>query len=155
MKQDLSILAESVRILERANSLNDRDFDVLVALGNAHFDIAFNKKDGSDFQKAREIYANALQVKPDDADVQTDIGISYFWQPSPDYNKAVTALEKVLAANPTHTRSMQYIARSYIKLGKFADAEKVVAKIKSVDPSDEAITDLASEIAKAKGGQSQ
>lgn len=155
MKKDASVLAESQRILERANSLNNRDFDVLVALGNAYFDFAFDKKDGAGFQKAREIYANALQIKSDDADVQTDIGISYFWQPSPDYNKAITQLEKVISANPTHTRSMQYLARSYIKIGKITDAEKVVAKIKSIDPSDEAIADLTSEMAKAKGGQSQ
>jgi tetratricopeptide (TPR) repeat protein len=155
MKQDKDILAESLRILERANSLNNRDFDVLVSLGNAHFDIAFDKKDGAGFQKAREIYANALQVKPDDADVQTDIGISYFWQPSPDYNKAVATLEKIGAANPTHTRSMQYLARSYIKLGKFADAEKIVAKIKSINPNQDGLAELNSELAAAKGGQSQ
>jgi len=155
MKQDLGILTESRRILERASSLNSRDFDVLVALGNAHFDIAFDKKDGAGFQKAREIYANALQVKPDDADVQTDIGISYYWQPSPDYTKAVAALEKVAAANPTHTRSMQYLARSYIKLGKLTDAERVAGKIKSIHPNQDGLAELDSELAAAKGGQSK
>jgi tetratricopeptide (TPR) repeat protein len=155
MKQDVGVLAEAQRILERANSLNNGDFDVVVALGNAYFDFAFDKKDAAGFQKARELYANALQIRPEDADVQTDVGISYYWQPSPDYNKAVSTLEKVGAANPTHTRSMQYLARSYIKLGKFADAEKVMAKIKSVNPNDEAVADLASEIAKAKSGQTR
>lgn len=155
MKQDVSILAEAQRILERANSLNNRDFDVLVALGNSYFDVAFNKKDGAGFQKAREIYANALQVKSDDADVQTDVGISYFWQPSPDYNKAAAALEKVSIANPTHTRSMQYLARSYIKLGKFDDAERVTGKIKSINPNQDGLAELNSELAAAKGGQSQ
>lgn len=155
MKQDAGILAEAQRILVRANLLNNRDFDVAVALGNSYFDIAFDKKDGAGFQKAREVYANALQIKPDDADVQTDIGISYFWQPAPDYAKAVAALEKVSVANPTHTRSMQYLARSYIKLGKFADAEKFVAKIKSIDPNQEGLAELTAELAAAKGGQSQ
>jgi tetratricopeptide (TPR) repeat protein len=155
MKQNVSILAESLRILERANSLNGRDFDVLVALGNAYFDIAFDKKDGVGFQKAREIYASALQVKPDDADVQTDIGISYYWQPSPDYNKAVAALDKVSTSNPTHTRSMQYLARSYIKLGKLAEAEKVAAKIKSINPTQEGLAELNAELASAKTGQSK
>ncbi len=155
MQQDVGILVESQRILERANALNNRDFDVLVALGNSYFDIAFDKKDGAGFQKAREIYADALRVNSDDADIQTDIGISYYWQPSPDYNKAVAALEKVSVANPTHTRSMQYLARSYIKLGKFSDAEKVAAKIKSVNPNQEGLAELNSELAAAKGGQSQ
>lgn len=155
MQQDVNILNESLRILERANSLNGRDFDVLVSLGNANFDIGFGKKDAARFQKARDIYNEALRLQPDDTDVQTDIGISYYWQPSPDYNKAVAQLEKVGAANPTHTRSMQYLARSYIKLGRFADAEKVVAKIKGVNPNEEAIATLTSEIAAAKSGQKQ
>src|SRR5207248_554724 len=38
MKQAPGLLDQSVRILDRANSLNSKDFDVLVALGNAHFD---------------------------------------------------------------------------------------------------------------------
>lgn len=155
MKQDVKILNDAQRILERANSLNGRDFDVLVALGHSYFDIAFDKKDGAGFQKAREIYANALQLKPDDPDIQTDIGISYFWQPSPDYGKAVATLEKVGAANPTHTRSMQYLARSHIKLGKIADAEKVTAKIKSINPNQEGLAELNSEIAAAKSGNPQ
>ncbi|MFN0140474.1 MAG: tetratricopeptide repeat protein [Pyrinomonadaceae bacterium] len=155
MKQDVTILGEAQRILERAYSLNGRDFDVLVALGHSYFDLAFDKKDGAGFQKAREIYANALQVKPDDPDIQTDIGISYFWQPSPDYAKAVAALEKVGAANPAHTRSMQYLARSHIKLGKIADAEKVAAKIKSINPNQDGLAELNSEIAAAKSGNAQ
>lgn len=155
MKQDVSVLNEAQRILERANSLNGRDFDVLVALGHSYFDLAFDKKDGAGFQKAREIYANALQVKPDDPDIQTDIGISYFWQPSPDYGKAVATLERVGAANPTHTRSMQYLARSHIKLGKIADAEKVAAKIKGINPNQEGLAELTTEIAAAKSGNAQ
>ena len=155
MKQNVTILTEAQRILERANSLNGRDFDVLVALGNSHFDIAFDKKDGTGFQKAREIYADALQVRPDDADVQADIGISYFWQPSPDYPKAAAQLEKTSTANPMHTRSMQYLARSYIKLGKFADAEKTNAKIKNIDPNAAGMAELNSELTAAKSGNSQ
>lgn len=155
MKQDVGILAESQRILERANSLDNRDFDVLVSLGHAYFDLGFSKKDGAGFQKAREIYANALQIQPDDADIQTDIGISYYWQPSPDYNKAAAQLEKVGAANPTHTRSMQYLARSYIKLKRLADAEKLTAKIKSINPNEGGLAELNSELAAAKAGQSQ
>ena len=72
MKQDESLLGESIRILTRANGLDGKDFDVLVALGNAHFDVGFFKKDLPSFQTARELYAKALDIKPGDADVRTD-----------------------------------------------------------------------------------
>src|SRR5437870_806004 len=39
MKQDVDLLTETARILTRANTLDAKDYDVLVALGNAHFDI--------------------------------------------------------------------------------------------------------------------
>ena len=98
MKQLPGLLPETLRILERAEALNNKDFDVLVALGNAHFDLGFQNKDGAEFQKARDIYARALAIRPGDADVQTDNAISWYVQPSPDYAKAASALEKIAAA---------------------------------------------------------
>jgi hypothetical protein len=64
MKQDAGLLAESARILERANSLKTGDLDVLVALGNAKFDIAYADKNNAGFASAREIYTKALELKP-------------------------------------------------------------------------------------------
>ena len=39
MKRDQELVSEVVKLLERANKLNPKDYDVLVSLGNAHFDI--------------------------------------------------------------------------------------------------------------------
>ncbi|MFM9904337.1 MAG: tetratricopeptide repeat protein [Pyrinomonadaceae bacterium] len=150
MKQDAALLDESIRILTRANSLDAKDFDVLVALGNAHFDVGFFKKSASSFQTARDIYAKALAVKPGDADVQTDLGISYFVQEPPMYEKAVLELQQVLIANPKHDRAMQFLVQTYIKQGKISDAEKTLAKIIEINPSNPAIADLRSLISAAK-----
>jgi tetratricopeptide (TPR) repeat protein len=152
MKQDENLLAESTRILERANSLNAKDFDVLVALGNAHFDIGFAKKDTAQYQKAREIYANALEIKPGDTDVSTDLGLTYFLQEPPAYDKAAAQLQKISDANPKHTRSLQFLVRVFVKQGKLPEAEKALAKLKGIDPNYDAIPDLTSEISAARGG---
>ena len=53
MKKDQSLFPQAIRILDRANSLNAKDFDILVTLGNAHFDLGFAEKNISEFQKAR------------------------------------------------------------------------------------------------------
>ncbi|MFL6374024.1 MAG: tetratricopeptide repeat protein [Pyrinomonadaceae bacterium] len=149
MKDLPNLLPDTIRLLERADSVNNKDFDVLVALADAHFDTGFQKKDPGEFQKARDIYARALALHPNDADVETDNAITWYIQPSPDYIKSAAALEKIVSANPKHTRSMQFLAQSYIKLGRTADAQKVVDKIKTVDPSDNAIPDLTKQIAAA------
>jgi tetratricopeptide (TPR) repeat protein len=151
MKSQPDLLPDTIRILERADSLNNKDFDVIVALGNAHFDIGFAQKDTGEFQKARDLYARALAIKADDADVETDNAITWFVQPNPDYAKAAAALEKVSAANPQHTRSMQFLAQSYIKLGRTIDAQKQIDKIKAIDPNDHSIADLTKQVTAGQG----
>ncbi len=153
MKQDANLLSEATRILDRANSLNSKDFEVLVALGNAHFDIGFAKKDAAQYQKAREIYTNALEIKPGDTDVSTDLGLTYFLQEPPAYDKAATQLQKVSDNNPKHTRSLQFLVRVLVKQNKLPDAEKALAKLKGIDPNYDAIPDLASEISAARSGE--
>ncbi len=152
MKQDNDLLAESIRILTRANSLDAKDFDVLVVLGNAHFDVAFYKKDASEFQSARDLYTKALEQKPGDADIRTDFGLTYFLQEPPAYDKAVAELQQVVAANPKQDRAMQFLVQIYVKQGKLPEAEKTLAKIIEINPTNPAITDLRSQVAAAKSG---
>lgn len=155
MKQDVSSLIQAIRILDRANLLNPKDFDVLVALGNAHFDIGFFEEDATRFQKAREVYTRALGIRPGDPDVSTDLGITYFLQKPPAYDKAVTELTKVSASNPKHERSLQFLTQTYMKQNKLADAEKTLVKLKSINPGNPAITELASQISAARSSTSK
>lgn len=152
MKQDAGLLADAARILERTTTLDSKDFDVLVALGNAYFDIGFYKKDAANFQKARDVYTKALVIKPGDADVVTDLGLTYFLQEPPDNAKAAIELEKVSAAKPNHDRSMQFLVRVYLKLGRVADADKTLAKLKTVNPNNSAIKELETLVGQEKGG---
>lgn len=152
MKQDVGLLADSARVLERANSLDPKDFDVVVALGNAHFDIGFYKKDFASFQKARDIYNKALVLRPGEPDVTTDLGLTYYLQEPPDNAKAAAELEKVSKSKPDHDRSLQFLVRVYLKLERLADAEKTLAKLKTVNPGNSAIKELDSLVAQQKGG---
>ena len=150
MKQDNDLLAESIRILTRASSIDPKDFDVLVALGNAYFDTAFFKKDAAGFQTARDVYTKALAIKPDDADVRTDLGISYYVQEPAAYDKAATELQAVLTANPKHDRALQVLIQTYTKQGKIPEAEKALGKLKEISPNDPVITELTAQISAAK-----
>ncbi|MFZ1700509.1 MAG: tetratricopeptide repeat protein [Pyrinomonadaceae bacterium] len=149
MSQDVKTLGEAERILIRAGRLNPRDFDVFVALGNAEFDIAFFNRDSAKFAAARATYQKALEIKPGDLDVQTDLALTYFLPEPPDNEKAAGALEKVIAADPKHSRSMGFLAQTYLRLGKIADAEKMLAKLKELDPKSELIADIEKQITSA------
>lgn len=152
MKQDPVIMVDAERILARAAKLDARDFDVLVALGNSEFDLGFFNRDNAGFEKARATYAKALEIKPADLDVQTDLGLTYFLTEPADNAKAAATLEKVIAADPKHTRSMQFLVRSYARLGRIADAEKTLARLKELEPTNAQLSELTSEVANAKGG---
>lgn len=150
MKKDASLFPKAVRILERANSLNSKDFDVLVTLGNAYFDTGFAEKNVTQFQKARETYTKALEMKPNDENVQTDIGISYVVQQPPAYDKGAAELQKALDRNPANERALIYLVRALVGQNKLPDAEKALAKLKGVDPNNNSLSELTSLISNAR-----
>jgi tetratricopeptide (TPR) repeat protein len=152
MKQDEKVINEAARILTRANALDPRDFDVLASLGNAQFDLGFAKEDANGFDKARANYLKALAIR-EDADVRTDLGISYFVADRPDLSKAAAELEKVAAANPRHDRSMQFLVQVYIKQNRLDDADKALAKLKEISPGNPALAELATQLNAAKSGR--
>lgn len=142
MKQEPGLLPDAARILERANSIKPTDFDVLVALGNAHFDIGFATKNNDGYQKAREVYAKALELEPTDPDVQTDLGLTYFLEDPPSLDKAASTLQKVANSNPSHERSRQFLTRVYIKHNKATEAERSLSELKKLNPGNNAIPEL-------------
>lgn len=152
-KQRVDLLEQSTRILDRASKLKSDDFDVLVALGNGHFDIAFFRKDAAAFETARQVYRKALVLKPAEADVTTDLGITYFLQEPPDYPKAETELRKVADANPTHDRSLQFLVRVYLGQKRLEEAKATLAKLNSINSKNQAIPELGKLIAEAEAGK--
>lgn len=146
MKQKVAMLNDVERLLTRANTLNQNDYDVLVVLGNAVFDIGYAQKSNEKFQEAREIYQKALKQKPDDIEVQTDLSLTYFFSNPPDYAKAIEELNKTLKKNPNHERSLQFIAQAHVKNGEIPKAAEALAKLKTVNPGNPIIPELESQI---------
>ena len=95
MKQDVNLISESTRLLKRAGDANPKDYDVLVTLGNAFFDIASTKKDNESYLKAREYYAKALEQKAEDADVRADYGATFLFIEPADFEKSVSGTSKI------------------------------------------------------------
>jgi tetratricopeptide (TPR) repeat protein len=155
MKQDVSIIAEAVRLLERAQKLEPNDFDVVVNLGNGQFDIGYYRKENAAFEQARSTYSKALKLKPADADVQTDLGLTYYLQDPPDYRRAIVELEKARQMRPTHERSLHFIIQSYLKLNDLQRAEENLEKLRSLNPSSPAIPELNKMINDARSGAGQ
>jgi tetratricopeptide (TPR) repeat protein len=153
MKQDTDILKESSRILSRAEDLRRNDLDVIVGLGNAHFDLGYFGKDNSELIRSREFYDRALSMRPNDVEVRTDLGLTYFLVDPPEDEKAITEFQKSLKTNPKHEKTLEFIIQSLLRVNRVADAENYLAWLRSTDPSGETLRPLAAKIEQAKGGQ--
>lgn len=142
IKQRPELLQDVERLLKRAYEKNPKDQNVLVFYGNTLFDIGFAKKDNAKFEEARKIYSEALAQEPKDVDIQTDFGLTYFYENPPKDEKAIEELKKALTLKPDHERSLQYLAQIYTRQNKPEESQKYLTELKKVNPNNPIINQL-------------
>lgn len=150
VKQDTKLLEEVARLLFRASEINSKDYDVIVALGNLYFDIGYYKKNNEDFQKARELYQKALEQKPNDTDVRTDLGLTYFLTNPPETEKAIVEFQKSLEANDKHEKTLQVLTQALLSQNKTTEAEKYLDFLREVNQNNEVLPELTTRLAQSK-----
>ncbi|HEX8248343.1 MAG TPA: tetratricopeptide repeat protein [Pyrinomonadaceae bacterium] len=153
MKQDAKFLPEVVRLLKRAHEANSQDYETIVGLGNIYLDLGQINKDNAAIEQSREFYRKALSIKKDDADVQNDLGLTYFFAAPPEAEKAIAEYEKALQMNPRHEKSVENLIRAHLSLGKVKEAEDFLNKLKQIDSQNEALPDLEAQIAQSRNKQ--
>lgn len=146
MKKNADLLADVARILRRAHELNPKDYEILVALGNLHFDIGYFKKENEQFQKAREFYQKALEQRPNDVDVRTDLGLTYFLETPSGTEKAIAEFQKSLQENPKHEKTLQFLIQALLKEGKKDKAESYLAELKEINPNSPTLAEMEKEV---------
>jgi tetratricopeptide (TPR) repeat protein len=150
VKQDTKLLEEVGRLLKRASELNPEDYDVIVALGNVYFDVGYYKKNNGDFQKAREFYQKALEQKPNDADLRTDFGLTFFLTNPPETDRAIVEFQKSLQTNRKHEKTLQVLTQALISQNKTAEAEKYLDLLREVNQDNETLPELTAKLAESK-----
>jgi tetratricopeptide (TPR) repeat protein len=150
VKQDAKLLEEVERLLNRANQLNAKDYDVIVALGNINFDVGYFKKDNEKFRAAREFYQKALEQKPNDSDLRTDLGLTYFLMTPPETDRAITEFQKSLQTNAKHEKTLQVLTDALLSQNKTNEAEKYLELLRQVNQNNEVLPELTTELAQRK-----
>jgi tetratricopeptide (TPR) repeat protein len=153
MKQDPELVTNSIRLLERADSLRNTDHDVILGLGNAYFDIGYFKKENEYLEKARGLYERALKQYPTDADVKTDLALTYFLFDPPDDEKAIAGFKEALKINPKLERALEFIVQSLIRTNRKAEAAEYLAQLKRINPNNDAIGGLTSKLNESASNQ--
>lgn len=72
---------------------NPRDFEALVKLGNLYYDSKL-------YPDAIKYYKQAVKARPENSDVRTDLGTSYWYTGNAD--RAIAEFNRALKYNPTH-----------------------------------------------------
>ena len=152
--RDPRYLPDAVRFLKRATEADPQDRSVLVSLANALFDLG-QLGDKARFAEARSYYEKALEIKPEDVSVRTDLGLTYYFGEPSDPQSAIREYRKSLLINPRHELTLQNLATALIKTGNMREAEKIIGTLRDVNPKNPALSDLEALLAQsnAKAGE--
>ena len=114
------------------------DYDALVHLGNAAYD-------SLEFTQAVDAYEKALKIRPDDANVMTDLGTAY--RNLGDVEKALELFQRARATDPKHWQSLynQVIVLALDKHDHPA-ADAALARLKAEHPGLPAIQGLEEQL---------
>jgi tetratricopeptide (TPR) repeat protein len=138
---------EAAGYFEKAIQIKPDDYDTVVKAGNARFDAGAikmeNGGDGTeDFKRAEKIYASALEKRPNDADVRTDLGLTYLYRKPKDIERALKEFQVSFSANPNHEITLQSMALALKEKGDAAGLQEMLAKLEKVNPDNRTLKQL-------------
>ncbi len=145
INRNADLVTQARRLLERARALNSKDYEVLVDLGNANFDIGYFRTEPASIEQARQLYQEALKMKGD-SDVQTDLALTYYVIDPPDLNKALLEFEKALKMKPDQERALQFLTSTHIRNADFDSAAKSLEQLRAANANNSSIAALVRQI---------
>jgi tetratricopeptide (TPR) repeat protein len=135
---------EAIELLTRANQLRPDSRETVVALGNANFD-------SGRYEAAEKWYTAALVKDPKDINVRTDLGLTFLVREPSDPDRAIQEFRRSLQLNPRHEQALQNMTVALIKKGSYAEADSTLKKLAEVNPSNQSLDKLRSDLEAARG----
>jgi tetratricopeptide (TPR) repeat protein len=134
---------EAIQLLMHANQLRPDSYEAIVALGNTNFD-------AGRYDIAEKWYTAALVKNPKDVNVRTDLGLSFMFREPPDMERAIKEFRQSLEADPKHEQTLQNLTVALTKKGSFDEAEATLTKLSEVNPGNESLTKLRTDLEAAR-----
>lgn len=129
--------------LRQALEADPNDVSALLALANLNFDI-------QRWDRASELYARYLALRPDDADAHTDLGICQ--RAAGEFQAALESFAKAQSLAPDHWQSVynEVVVRAF-DLGDHAAALAALEKLERLAPGNPDVARLATEVRSRQG----
>ncbi len=146
---------ESIDFLTRANEIRPEEYEVIVGLGNVNYE-------ARRFEMAERWYKEALKRRPDDVNVRTDLGLTFFLRQPSNIESALAEFRESLQRDPRHELTLQNMTvvltrkasleseNASVRKKSLEDAEQTLKKLETVNPSNPALTNLRDAISRAR-----
>ena len=119
---------------------NPNDIQAVRKLADLNFDI-------QNWQRAQELYSHYLELKPNDPDVITDLGITY--RGLQQYDKAIDLFNQAKKLEPGHWQAYyNEVVVLAFDLKKTAQANQVMGQLRQLQPANPDVAKLAEALAK-------
>lgn len=117
---------------------NPEDAQAVLELANLNFDI-------KNWSRAVQLYEQFLKLRPDNPDVISDMGICY--RELGEFQKALDLFDRAQEIQPDHWQSrFNEVVVQAFDLKDYAAAEKVLDELRSLQPDNPNLEQLAQEI---------
>ncbi len=129
---------QEIQQLRERVAQNPNDADAVRQLADMNFDI-------SNWQRAQELYAQYLALRPGDIDVLSDLGVVE--QELGNYDEALRRFDQVQEQQPDHWQSMynEVIVRALNKKD-FDGAQETLQRLQQLQPDNPNVQRLAAEV---------
>ncbi|PYT01719.1 MAG: hypothetical protein DMF63_02415 [Acidobacteria bacterium] len=118
---------DALKFYEIANRLRPAESEPILKMGNTNFD-------AERYEEAERWYSVALKKKPNDANVRTDLGLTFFLRTPRDIERAIKEYDAALAIEPDSEIALQNLALAYREKNDQPNLEKTLNKLSAVNP---------------------
>ncbi len=122
-------------------SKNPNDAAAVRQLADANFEIR-------NWGRAQELYSHYLELKPNDPDVMTDLGITYRETQQPD--KALDLFHRSMQVAPDHWQSLYNEVVVLMDQKKNDEATQVLSQLQKMQPGNPDVAKLADAVARQR-----
>ncbi len=119
---------KAVEFYEKANRLRPGELEPSVKLGNALFD-------AEQYGEAERWYSAVLKKTPNDVNVRTDLGLTFFLRTPRDIDRAIREFNAALAIKPDNENALQNLALALIEKNDTDNLQKTLDKLSQVNPN--------------------
>lgn len=147
-------LEQALTYFERAHAIRPEDYNTLVQLGNVHFDLGDHhlqhqdrEQSNAHFREASQWYERALAQNPNDTNVRTDYGLTFYKREPKDLERAIAEYRKVLAVDPKHPQALHNLIVALTEKGDLEEAESTLRRLEEIAPGAHILEALRQEIA--------